>query len=107
MADHPFRFGPFLLRLMHPEEVDEPVRVRLEILRIHAGEPPEIAFQPRAKAVDHGHALQVDGITHVGLVGLARALRRFDQRVVGLLHVVDYYRALGDVAEQRVLDALG
>ena len=73
MADHPFRFRPPLLGLVHPEQVDVPVQVALQVRRVHAGEPPEVALDPGAEVVHHRHALQVDRVLDVGLVRLARA----------------------------------
>lgn len=47
MANDPFRFRPFILGLVHPEQVDVPVQIALQVRRVHAGEPPEVlALRP-------------------------------------------------------------
>lgn len=106
MAEHPFHFGPLLVVALDPEEVGVPVEVRLEVLEVHAHVAAQVAPHPRAEVVDHGHVLKVLRVPGVGLAGPVDAPHRLDQRPVGLLHVVEDLRALGDVREQGLLYAL-
>ena len=47
MSGHPFRLGPSVPSLVDPEQVDVPVQVALQVLRVRAREPPQMALQPR------------------------------------------------------------
>ena len=49
MAKHPCGFGPFPLVPPHPEQVHEPVQIGLEVRFLHAGEPEQVAPEPRTR----------------------------------------------------------
>lgn len=74
---------------LDPEQVHEPVEVRLEVRHRHTREPPEVSLEPGAEVVHHGHPLQVDRVVDVGPVRLLGAARLADQRAVRPLPVVD------------------
>ena len=107
MADHPCGFRPFVLRLAHAEQVDEPIEIGLQVRGVHAGEAPQVALEPRAQVVDHLHGIEVGGIGDVGLVGLRPAAPLGDDAVVGALLVVHDGAALREVGAKRRLDPLG
>lgn len=101
MANHPCGLGPSLGVLLDPEQVNEPVEVRLEVRHRHAREPPEVPLEPGAEVVHHGHPLQVDRVVDVGPVRLLGAARLADQRAVRPLPVVDDQAPLGDMPAER------
>ena len=101
MADA-FRFQPSYLGLANPEQADEPVQVRLQVLRVRADEPPDAALQPQAHAVHHQHAFQVLRVADIGPLRLAYASGLPDRGVVRLLHVMHHDGVLGEVHERRV-----
>lgn len=105
MADHPFRFGPPLARLLHPEQVDVPVQIGLQVVHAHAGEAPQVALDQRAEAVHHLHALEVLRVAHVGLVRLVGQPRLPDEDAVRLLPVVDHVGPRRDMREHPLLHA--
>lgn len=86
---------------LDPEQVHEPVEVRLEVRHRHAREPPEVSPEPGAEVVHHGHPLQVDRVVDVGPVRLLGAARLADQRAVRPLPVVDAQAPLGDMPAER------
>ena len=86
---------------LDPEQVHEPVEVRLEVRHRHAREPPEVSLEPGAEVVHHGHPLQVDRVVDVGPVRLLGAARLADQRAVRPLPVVDDQAPLGDMPVER------
>lgn len=101
MASHPCGLGPSLGVPLDPEQVHEPVEVRLEVRHRHAREPPEVPLGPGAEVVHHGHPLQVDRVVDVGPVRLLGAARLADQRAVRPLPVVDDQAPLGDMPAER------
>ena len=100
MADHPLLDGPSVGVPVDPVQVDEPVEVGLQVLRLHAREAVDVGPDPGAQVVHEGHLLEVDGVGGVGLVALVDELELPHERVVGLLAVVDQDRALLYVALQ-------
>ena len=107
MADHPCSFGPYVFRLAHAEQVDEPVQIGLQVRGVHASEAPQVALEPRTEVVGHLHGVEVDGVGDVGLVGLRAALPVGDHAVVGPLPVVHDGAALREMASQGGLYPLG
>lgn len=101
MADA-FRFQPSYLGLANPEQADEPVQVRLQVRRVRADEPPDVALQPQTHAVHHQHAFQVLRVADIGPLRLAYAFGLPDRGVVRLLHVMHHDGVLGEVHERRV-----
>ena len=106
MAEHPCRFGPFVLRLIDAEEVDVPVEVALHVRHPHPREAPQVALDPGAQVVDERHLLKVDRIPHIGLVRLRHGICLPYQPLVRLLLVVHDDAAFGEVASQGRLDPL-
>lgn len=74
MAYDPFFDRPALLILVHPVEIDEPLEIGLEVLRLHAGEVLDISLDPGAR---------------VGLVALVCELQVPHEGIVRLPTVVD------------------
>lgn len=89
MANDPFLCRPFLLVAAHPEQVHEPVEVALEVGRLHAREPPDVAPDPGAQVVDQLHVEQVLGVGGVGPVALVHEPELPHQGAVRPLAVVD------------------
>ena len=67
MADHPFRFGPQLVVPLDSERVDVEVEAGLQVGRVHAVEPPQVALDSQPEAVDELHDLEICGSAHVAL----------------------------------------
>lgn len=67
MTDHPFRFWPQLIVPLDSEQVDVEVEVGLQVRRAHAVEPPQVALDSQAEAVDELHGLEICGFAHVAL----------------------------------------
>ena len=106
-AGRPFRLGPSVPSLVDPEQVDVPVQVALQVLRVHAREPPQMALQPRAQVVDERHALQAHRVADVDPAGLVGSLHGPHQGVVRLPLVSNDGRALRHVGLKPIPDALG
>ena len=106
MANHPFLHRPFLLVPADPMQVDEPVEIGLQVLRLHAREPLDVAAYPGAQVVHELHLLEVDRVGGVGLVPLVDEPELLHEGVVGLLAVVDDRGALLDVLLERPVDPL-
>jgi hypothetical protein len=49
MAYDPFFDRPALLILVQPVEIDEPLEIGLEVLRLHVGEALDISLDPGAE----------------------------------------------------------
>ncbi len=79
LAGRPFRFGPSVLRPVHPEQADEPIEMRLQVLRAHPREAPKAPLRPRARAVRHGRRLDAQGARRTRL---ERAMPPFERRGV-------------------------
>ena len=104
MANHPCDLGPPLVVPLHPEQVDVEVRVGLQVVGVHAGEPPQVSLDPGAEVVHELHRLEVPRVPDVRLVGLVLQLQLAHQDAVRPLPVVDEDRALGYVGLQRPPD---
>ena len=84
MAHHPFQSRPFVVRLVDTEQVHLPVQVALQVLQVHAGEAPQVAFELKAELVHDSHALEVLRVTDVCPVGLVHTFDHPDQGPVRL-----------------------
>ena len=71
MANDSFLGRPLLLVAVHPEQVDKPIEIALEVGRFHARETAGIAPDPRAEVVDERHVRQALRAGCVGLVAFA------------------------------------
>jgi hypothetical protein len=100
MPEQSLRFRPFLVLLLHPEDVGKPVQVVLEVFRPHPGEPVEVPFHPGREAVDHEHRPQRRLVPDRGLVDLVRRSEGLNELPVGHQAVVHDGRSGLDVAFQ-------
>ena len=107
VADHPCSLGPSLAGLLDAGEMDVPVQVWLQVLRLHAGEPPRVALDPGAEVVRHRDPLEMHRIARVRLVGFVGALDCLDEGIVGALPVPDDGRALRDMRLEALPDPPG
>lgn len=106
MADDPFLDGPPVLVPMDSVQIYEPVEICLQVLGLHAGEAFDIPADPRAEMVHEGHLLEIDGVGGDGLVALVHEPEAPDERIVGLLAVMDDGRPFLYVRLERIVDSL-